>query len=115
MTQCDFNFSVGRKSASFDSHKAVRATDPDTSKEASRSLSKDKMTEIKSNVLHILSWGGLTDEELLRDYQSQFGKCAESTPRKRRCELVDDGKVRDSGERRKLSTGRNGIVWEIVK
>lgn len=53
--------------------------------------------------------GGATDEEI----QSALGmKVQSETPR--RGELVDAGLVRDSGRKRKTSSGATATVWEAV-
>lgn len=50
---------------------------------------------------------GATDEEMSID----LGMPANSL-RPRRLELVQEGRVRDSGRRRRLASGNDGIVWE---
>lgn len=90
----------------------VRTSDPDTSHAAAASL--DDISEVQALVLdiHKAHPSGLTDEELLAIY-SRDRVTAESSPRKRRCDLTKLGALFDSGERRELSTGRKGIVWKV--
>jgi hypothetical protein len=52
---------------------------------------------------------GRTDEEIQR-----MLKLNPSTQRPRRIELVQAGKVRDSGRTRKTKGGRAATVWEVV-
>lgn len=92
----------------------VRTSDPDTSKAAAESLD---VTEVQRRVLTIHTAKrreGLTDEQLLGEYVGLHGVTAESSPRKRRCDLTKIGLIIDSGERRPLKSGRNGIVWRLA-
>lgn len=87
-----------------------RNTDPDTSVEAAASVS----TAIRAAQQRVLDWlktqpEGATDEELLAAMGSRS-----SHFRTRRSELTGRGLVIDSGQRRKLVSGRNGIVWVAV-
>jgi len=52
---------------------------------------------------------GRTDEEIQR-----MLKLNPSTQRPRRIELVQAGKVRDSGRTRKTKSGRAATVWEVI-
>lgn len=94
-------------------HEQVRVTDPDTSHAAANSLD---VTVVQQRVyaLHWAHPGGLTDEELLHLYQQQHGVTAESSPRKRRCDLTRMGVLNDTGLRRPLVSRRMGIVWGIA-
>jgi hypothetical protein len=98
--------------APFAPHENVRTTDPSTSWAAANSLD---VTVVQQRVydLHWLHPGGLTDEELLRLYLAKYGMTAESSPRKRRCDLTRLHILIDTGLRRVLSSGRMGIVWGI--
>jgi DNA-binding IclR family transcriptional regulator len=62
-------------------------------------------------VLNLLTrkMGGMTDEEIQRAL-----KLNPSTERPRRIELVQAGKVRDSGRTRKTASGRAATVWAAV-
>jgi hypothetical protein len=93
----------------------ARRSDPDTSHAAAESI-EDSITLVQQRVLEIHrdAPDGLTDEELLDIYQFRFGETAESSPRKRRHDLTAKGLIQDSGGRRKLKTGRKGIVWKLT-
>lgn len=58
----------------------------------------------------------MTDEALIAAYREDYrqGTVSKQSPsglRTRRSELVKAGLLRDTGERRKGSTGRSMIVW----
>jgi hypothetical protein len=91
----------------------ARRTDPDTSHEAARKIAKQ--TESQRRVLRILERHseGLTDAELLYEWRRTHGPVPESTPRKRRCDLVRMGKVFDAG--RRIVDGSRRIVWHAKK
>lgn len=89
-------------------HTRARPTDPETSHAAARSI-HGGLTDIQRRVLEFYrarGWPGATDEEL-----SDALGCHGSTLRTRRSELTDAGLIVDSGERRKLKSGRRGVVW----
>ena len=98
-------------------HYGERATarrgDPDTSHEAAMSFEAKRLTAIQVDVL---DWfrqvGSGTDEELEDALLAQHPGF--STLRKRRSELVDMGKLRDSGKRRVNRNGRKMVVWGLV-
>mgnify|MGYP000364252033 CR=1 FL=1 len=92
---------------------AARATDPATSHQAAASV--QNVTATQSAVLRLLTWP-LTDEELVDQYYNlaSVGGAPNASPsgiRSRRAELVARGLVQDSGERTKLSSGRQAIRW----
>lgn len=91
----------------------ARREDPETSHEAAGSVRN--LTAVQSAILMILRAAGPgTDEEIARAYLSlDRPPCSPSGLRSRRAELVRLGKVEDSGERVKLETGRNAIVWRL--
>lgn len=95
----------------------ARHTDPQTSHDAAKSVRN--LSEAKQVILSQL-YTPKTDEELLEDYNLlmnlQGGNwISPSGLRSRRSELVSAGLVADSGERKRLKSGRNAIVWETVK
>lgn len=97
----------------------ARHTDPETSHEAAASLRDDKVRASQQAVLMILlRFGPMTDTKLIEHYYS-FGdfqpQQSESGIRTRRGELVKKGRVRDSGKRERLASGRRSIVWEAVE
>ncbi len=101
-------------------YKRTRRTDPETSLAAAESVTK--ITEKQRSVLHVLKLAGpMTDQEIRRTFSRwyhgedwQVSPQSESGLRTRRSELVRRGLVRDSGERRKLESGRMAVVWEVV-
>lgn len=97
-------------------HGPFRRSDPDTSRDAGRAMTAEKMTRIKSFIMNVFTENGegLTDEELA-DFFIPFDapKAAPSAIRSRRNDLVQAGKLRDSGVRRLNSNGRWVIVWEL--
>lgn len=98
----------------------ARTTDPETSHQAAASLDPVKMRAQHEYVLKLLRKPG-TDFDIAcrwiedhKNYASQ--NYSPSGLRTRRKELVDMGKVRDSGKRVVLeATGRKAIVWERVR
>jgi len=95
----------------------ARTTDPDTSHAAAEAVTD--ATEVQLRVLALLRERPRTDEELIEAYRRAHGierqGEAKSSPRKRRSDLTRIGLVVDSGDRRPLSSGRNGIVWKTVE
>jgi hypothetical protein len=87
----------------------ARTTDPETSHEAARSVSN--ITPLKHEILQRLMTP-MTDTDLyqLLTISSRL-IVTESGVRSRRAELVQAGLVVDTGQRVKLATGRNAIVW----
>lgn len=85
-----------------------RKHDPDTSKDAARSV-LDRLTLLQEDVL-AYAWDrgseGFTDEELSRDFN-----CYRSTYRTRRAELTKLGMIVPSLKRRKAASGRSSIIW----
>lgn len=78
----------------------------DTSVAAAQSV-RGKTEALRRRVLACLMANGpLTDEQIQR-----FSELPASTERPRRVELVRDGRVRDSGERRATASGRSAVVW----
>jgi hypothetical protein len=92
----------------------VRPTDPDTSQAAAKSV-VDSLTLVQQRILEIHGEhpDGLTDEELTELYILSFGYAGESSIRSRRHDLTTKGRFEDTGLRRELRSGRNGIVWRL--
>lgn len=99
-------------------HAHARAADPATSRAAAASV-----RDIPGSQQHILRlfhlYGPMTDQELLarhRQWEREHGgpRMSDSGVRTRRSELVVLGKVRDTGRRERLVTGRKAIVWEAT-
>jgi len=105
--------------AAFDPIAHTRRTDPDTSAAAAWAITD--ATEVQRRVLaiHKTHPAGLTDEELIAAYTRTYAPSARSlesrsSPRKRRSDLAHAGVLVDSGERRPLTSGRNGVVWKVA-
>lgn len=93
---------------------AARRTDPATSHAAARSVTN--LTHAQ-HVIHTLLRldGPMTDDELLLLWNDRIAdRISASGLRTRRAELVTQGLVRDSGQRRPLESGRLAIVWEAA-
>jgi len=81
-----------------------------TSRAAAEGMRSPAVTD-RAAVLMVIqqSTHGRTDEEIQR-----MLKLNPSTQRPRRIELVQAGKVRDSGRTRKTKSGRAATVWEVI-
>jgi len=96
----------------------ARTTDPVTSHEAAESVKN--LTATQEEVLRIIRvWKSINDVELVAQYKRLtpiYGlpAASESGIRSRRAELVKSGKVIDSGDREKLPSGRNAILWTLA-
>lgn len=100
----------------FDPHTHARTTDPDTSHDAAETVTHVAVMRARVYGLYLTHPEGLTDEQLLAVYSAQHGGSlrsleARSSPRKRRSDLAQQGLLEDSGERRRLTSGRRGVVW----
>lgn len=102
----------------FEPHAHARTSDPETSHEAAALVNA---SEMQQRVLAIYRDhpNGLTDEELVAIYAQRFstgGRSLESrsSPRKRRSDLANANLLVDSGQRRPLASGRNGVVWRVA-
>ena len=97
----------------------ARKSDPTTSHEAAKSVRN--ITATQQRILDVLEgYGPMNDEQLFEIFDYQFRKAglprvSESGLRSRRSELVARGLVVDSGERQKMASGRNSIVWKAVR
>ncbi len=103
-----------KRDAPLGEHAYARRTDPETSWEAARSVSK-KLRETQTAVLTFLrQYGPMTDEKLVAEYALLHATPSQSPSglRTRRGELVRQGLVRDTGRREKLRSGSSGNVWE---
>lgn len=92
----------------------ARLSDPETSHEAAASVKN--ITTTQAQILKILCERPMTDEALVAAYglyvkHNYAPKASESGIRSRRAELVRSGRVVDTGNRQKLSSGRHAIVW----
>jgi len=97
----------------------ARTTDPVTSHEAAASVSN--LTKTQQTILDLFQRVDkrMTDNELIRWYwwavsNLQAPNASDSGIRSRRAELTRAGKLRDSGDRHQLPSGRNAIIWELA-
>lgn len=92
----------------------TRITDPETSHEAAKSVSR--LADSYRIILDLLtSYGPMNDEQLIALWKSQSNKPAsDSGIRSRRSELAAHGRVIDTGDRVKMSSGRASIVWGVA-
>lgn len=89
----------------------ARNNDPDTSHEAAASVRNPGLDREK--VYAALGEGPMTDEEILERCHAHYATTiSPSGARTRRAELVKEGRVADSGVRKRLHTGRRAIVWQ---
>ena len=94
----------------------ARLTDPETSHEAAASV-KD-VPKVAETILYCLQ-SPMTDVELVNAYNAIYAngdtvQASESGIRTKRNELWKQGKVVDTGHRKKTPSGRNAIVWQEV-
>jgi len=99
----------------------ARTTDPDTSHAAADSVDPTDAWDVKQWILFLLYSRPDTHESTLLRYRGMrvakpdMPDVSDSGFRTRCSELVKAGRVRDSGKRKPLRSGRNAIVWEIVR
>lgn len=93
---------------------STRTLDPATSHEAEKSVSK--LAESYRIILDLFrNHGPMNDEALIAAWRSRAEKFAsDSGIRSRRSELVATGLIVDSGERKKMQSGRDSIVWRLA-
>lgn len=109
--------STGQMELNLPNAARARRSDPETSHAAAASLSVDRLREQQRYVLMLLEiWGPSTDVQLARFHatDSDAPRMSPSGLRTRRAELVRMGKVRDTGGRVVLPTGRKAIVWGLA-
>jgi hypothetical protein len=94
-----------------DLFKMFRREAKDTSIQAAVSVYPD-LRELQIDVLKYAETQpyGFTDEEMNIHFNTY-----RSTYRARRAELMHKGLIVDSGKKKKMSSGRNGIVWILPK
>lgn len=98
----------------------ARREDPLTSHIAAASVSRKALRATQSALLVLLrEQGPSTDEDIAVAYEKSYSprgwpRQSPSGLRTRRDELVKVGLVRDTGKRRRLTTGCRGNVWEVV-
>lgn len=95
----------------------ARRTDPATSHAAALSVNRTRLPHVQRTIVSLLTLNGPQTDEELAYLWGEFvsAPISSSGLRTRRAELVERGLVRDSGERRKIASGRTAIVWEVVR
>jgi hypothetical protein len=91
----------------------ARTTDPVTSHDAAASVKRIR----ESHELLLAAferWGDMTDTQLAECLARVGAMLSPSGIRSRRAELVEMGKLRDSGRTDILPSGRRSIVWRLV-
>jgi hypothetical protein len=93
----------------------ARKSDPTTSFEAAASVTNLNATK-QAIIDELAELGPQIDEDLVDGILFERGEsfASESGIRSRRAELVRAGLVVDSGERRKMASGRSSIVWKLA-
>lgn len=89
----------------------ARQTDPETSHAAAASVRNPGLD--RERVFRVLDQEGpMTDEEILARCHTFYAPTiSPSGARTRRAELVKEGRVVDTGAKKRLSTGRMAIIW----
>lgn len=88
----------------------ARRSDPDTSHDAAASVGDT--TQLQRLILWSLASAPKHDAALIVSLENDIFKAwSDAGIRTRRRELVEMGRVRDSGQRVTLPTGRQSIVW----
>jgi hypothetical protein len=63
----------------------------------------------------LANFGPMNDEQLVTFVRSQADRpLSDSGIRSRRSELASMGRIKDTGERIKMMSGRNSIVWGLA-
>lgn len=91
----------------------ARATDPETSHAAARSV--EGITATQTFIVKALLRQPAHDQELIARYRNMTGAPAasESGIRSRRAELVDRRIIEPTGQTIRLDSGRYSIVWRL--
>lgn len=94
----------------------ARRTDPGTSHEAARSVTPKVRASQQAVHAFLLKHGPATDEEWVAAYQAdpEYPRQSVSGLRSRRNELHEQGRVRDTGQKATLQSGRRAIIWRAV-
>ncbi len=99
----------------------ARTSDPVTSHEAAATLTPEKLRMSQAAVLRLFNVGPMHDVALVDKYAiarvrypEWYPQQSESGLRTRRKELVRKGLLVDSGERARLVSGRNAIIWRLA-
>lgn len=91
---------------------AARSTDPDTSRAAAASVTGIRATQ--QAVLELFRVAPMTDPEMIAKARALGLPQSESGLRTRRSELVNQGLLADTRDRRRTPSGRQSIVWGLA-
>jgi hypothetical protein len=96
----------------------ARSTDPQTSHDAAASVTH--VSETQAAILVLLRSTPMCDERLVEQYRTwepleNLPKATDQSIRSRRAELVRMGLVVAADYRERMSTGRMGQVWQVVR
>ncbi|CAB5218844.1 hypothetical protein UFOVP226_3 [uncultured Caudovirales phage] len=94
----------------------ARATDPQTSHEAARTVNVTRGQQIVLN--EFLMYHEMTDEQLIQALKIRMGSCpdaklSDSGARSRRAELVAIGILKDTKKTTTTASGRRTTVWGL--
>lgn len=91
----------------------TRTLDPSTSHQAEKSVTG--LAESYRIILEMFrNYGPMNDETLINSWPHSRKPASQSGIRSRRSELTATGLIVDSGERVKMASGRNSIVWKLA-
>lgn len=96
----------------------ARNTDPQTSHDAAKSVRH--VSETQAAILAILRESPMCDEKLVEQFHlwtshGRFAPASDQSIRSRRAELVRLGFVEYAGFDERMSTGRYGRVWQVIR
>jgi hypothetical protein len=95
----------------------ARATDPETSHAAARSVTEDTITELQRAIDRVIRDAfprPLSDEAIRAHLSAQGILSTPSGCRTRRSELLHAGYIVDSGQRGWTMSGRKTILWTVA-
>lgn len=96
-------------------HRLARATDPDTSKEAAKTINTTGLKQIVYRAIHsFCSAGCISDDVVSKVRREHNGTLAYSSITGRFTELLADGSIYDTGERREGNSGRKQRVLASI-
>jgi hypothetical protein len=93
-----------------------RWNDPDTSREAARSIDPESLSMMQERIVVCFKFHGpeMSDEKLVELYHGHWDEGTDQGIRSRRGELVRKGRVFDTGKRTVTKYGRSAVVWRLV-
>lgn len=96
----------------------ARSTDPQTSHDAAGTVGH--ISETQAAIMVLLRETPMCDERLIAEYRvweklERFPRASDQSIRSRRAELVRYGLVAYAGFDERMTTGRFGRVWKVVR